>query len=111
MQFLHSSNDSLGIVQLQQNHNCRTQQNTAPPADIRKRKTKTMAFITANHTATNSFAERASALFAQVSGILAQRKLYNTTFNELQSLSNRDLADLGIHRSMIKSIALDAVKK
>lgn len=31
--------------------------------------------------------------------------LYRTTLNELMQLTNRDLADLGIHRSAIRGIA------
>ncbi len=37
----------------------------------------------------------------------AKRRLYKRTINELSSLSSRDLADLGISRSMIKSIAIE----
>lgn len=70
-----------------------------------------MAFITDNRTATVTLADRATALFANISEAYAQRKLYNTTFNELQALSNRELADLGIHRSMIKRVALEATQK
>ncbi|PWJ13273.1 protein of unknown function [Jannaschia seohaensis] len=35
-------------------------------------------------------------------------RLYRRTHAELSKLSNRDLADLGLNRSMIKSIAMDA---
>lgn len=70
-----------------------------------------MAFITENRTATVSLADRFAAFAANVSEAYAQRKLYSTTFHELNALSNRELADLGIHRSMIKSIALEASAK
>jgi uncharacterized protein YjiS (DUF1127 family) len=70
-----------------------------------------MAFITENRTATVTLADRAVALFAQISEAHAQRKLYNTTYSELQSLTNRELTDLGIHRSMIKRIAMEATQK
>ena len=39
---------------------------------------------------------------------MAARKVYRTTLTELQALDNRDLADLGISRSMIRSIAHEA---
>ncbi len=39
------------------------------------------------------------------------RKLYRDSVRELRSLSDRDLADLGFNRSMIKSIALEAADK
>jgi uncharacterized protein YjiS (DUF1127 family) len=70
-----------------------------------------MAFITENRTATVSLADRANALFATLNEAYTRRKLFTATYNELQSLSNRELADLGIHRSMIKRIALDAIEK
>ena len=38
----------------------------------------------------------------------ARRKVFNQTFRELSSLSNRELADLGLNRSMLKRIALEA---
>ena len=67
-----------------------------------------MAFIAENRTATVSLADRFAAFAANVSAAYAQRKLYRTTLHELDALTNRELADLGIHRSMIKSIALEA---
>ena len=41
----------------------------------------------------------------------AARRIYRTTFHELNVLSNRDLADLGIHRSEIKRLAWEAAEK
>lgn len=38
----------------------------------------------------------------------AKRQVYNRTYAELNRLSGRDLADLGIHRSNIESIAREA---
>ncbi|MDE2444729.1 MAG: DUF1127 domain-containing protein [Alphaproteobacteria bacterium] len=37
-------------------------------------------------------------------------KRYNRTVSELQSLSNRELSDLGIARSDISRVAKDAVR-
>jgi uncharacterized protein YjiS (DUF1127 family) len=39
---------------------------------------------------------------------LQRREVYTRTVRELQALSERDLADLGIHRSMIEKIAHEA---
>jgi uncharacterized protein YjiS (DUF1127 family) len=36
-------------------------------------------------------------------------KRYNRTLSELRSLSNRELADVGINRADIKRVARDAV--
>ena len=41
----------------------------------------------------------------------AKRRIYRRTIQELNSLSTRELSDLGIHRSMIRQIALEATDK
>ncbi len=41
---------------------------------------------------------------------IATWKRYNRTVSELQSLSNRELADLGIARTDISRVARDAVR-
>jgi len=38
----------------------------------------------------------------------AKRKVYRTTYHELSILSDRDLNDLGIPRSNIKRLAMEA---
>ena len=66
-----------------------------------------MAYITeANPTSLNLF-QRISEFRARLATASAQRKMYNQTVNELNSLSNRDLADLGLSRSMINEIAFE----
>lgn len=40
---------------------------------------------------------------------LADYRLYRATLHELSSLTDRELSDLGIHRSMIHEIARDSV--
>jgi uncharacterized protein YjiS (DUF1127 family) len=40
-----------------------------------------------------------------------KRRMYRRTIQELSSLSTRELSDLGIHRSMIRQIALEATDK
>lgn len=35
-------------------------------------------------------------------------RIYRRTFNELSALSDRDLSDLGLSRSMIKRVSLEA---
>ena len=37
-----------------------------------------------------------------------RRRVYIQTLTELNALSDRDLADLGLHRSMISAVAKDA---
>ena len=46
---------------------------------------------------------------SSVQEYLARRAEYNKTVSELQSLSNRELADLGLTRSSIRAAAYEAV--
>lgn len=65
-----------------------------------------MAYANANTAST--MARRSNGIVARFLEAAAARKVYRTTLTELQGLTNRDLADLGINRSMIKSIAFEA---
>ena len=56
----------------------------------------------------NTAAPRTTGLMARLVDAMAARKVYRTTLAELQALDNRDLADLGISRSMIRAIAHEA---
>ena len=49
-----------------------------------------------------------SALIHTLRTGLAKRKLYRNTLDELQSLNDRELADLGLHRSILRRIAYEA---
>jgi len=56
--------------------------------------------------------ERTFATLAQYFAAAAERhatrRVYKTTLNELNALSNRELADLGMHRSELKRVAWDS---
>ncbi|MGH1578267.1 DUF1127 domain-containing protein [Planktotalea sp.] len=67
-----------------------------------------MAFLTDTFAAQGSFGEKIASLWAQVSEARAKRAVFRQTFSELSSLSSRELADLGIARSMIRRIAYQA---
>ncbi len=64
-----------------------------------------MAYISATQ---NGFADRVRAVIADVLDRATRRKVYRSTVEELNNLSGRELADLGIHRSEIKRIAYEA---
>ena len=51
---------------------------------------------------------RFATLRTQLSEKAAKRAVYRTTLRELQSLTDRDLNDLGIARSMCETIAYEA---
>ncbi|EAQ46227.1 hypothetical protein MED193_07529 [Roseobacter sp. MED193] len=49
-----------------------------------------------------------TAWFDELSTKFARYRLYRETYNELSELSGRELADLGLNRSMIKRLAYQA---
>ena len=51
---------------------------------------------------------RSEGIVGFVNGLrdrVARYQTYRRTFDELENLSDRELSDLGIHRSMIRSVA------
>lgn len=67
------------------------------------------------HSTTNSssaahgsFMDRIARVIGALQEAYRRRALFIATCNELAHLSDRDLADIGIHRSMIGRIARDA---
>lgn len=68
----------------------------------------TMTFVNTTHTYDIGFVQRLRNMVDLAKASAAQRSVYNTTVRELSILSNRDLADLGIHRSNIRAIAYEA---
>lgn len=67
-----------------------------------------MAYVNSTRIAHNGFADRLSAVVASVKTALHRRRVFAETVRELNGLSTRDLADLGITASMITSIAKEA---
>lgn len=69
-----------------------------------------MAFIQDTNARTGEvrIAETAGSFASGLAGRIARYRLYRRTLNELSALSDRDLADLGIHRSQISEIARQA---
>ncbi len=61
-------------------------------------------FSVPTHSLRAVFADRFNTLRDQ----MAKRAVYRATVSELTFLSGRELADLGIHHSAIKSIAFEA---
>ncbi|GHF43542.1 DUF1127 domain-containing protein [Seohaeicola zhoushanensis] len=54
-----------------------------------------------------TFGDRVAALWTSVKAAHARRKVYRQTYAELAGLSDKELADLGLHRSGIRRIALE----
>jgi len=109
MHFLHSSISQLDIVQSQHRRIFR-------PTATQGRGTETtngdQEMAHANHIQTASpLAGLGAWLRAGIETIRennAKRRTFKRTYDELSSLSNNDLADLGISRSMVRGIAFEA---
>ena len=67
-----------------------------------------MTVQTETFFAGTSFAARLATLRATLADAAAKRKTYRTTLTELESLTARDLADLGIAPGQIREIAHEA---
>lgn len=67
-----------------------------------------MAYSTNLAHANNGLTGWVGGMFASLRDHLAKRQVYRVTLNELRSLSNRELADLGLNQSMLPRIAWQA---
>lgn len=67
-----------------------------------------MASINLVRGADTGLAERIHAFFVGLREARQRYRVYRETVRELNMLSDRDLNDLGLHRSTIDSIAIEA---
>lgn len=67
-----------------------------------------MAYAVQTQTVSSNIFARGANLLTFIAERLERRRVYKQTVAELSTLSNRELADLGISRSMIRAIALEA---
>ena len=113
MQLLHSSIEEMSIVQSQHKLHIRFQQQGTQLSDRHKPKKRTMhmAFLTDTFSAHGTLGDKIAVLWTEIKEANAKRVVYNTTVRELNTLSGRELADLGIHRSLIRRLALDTAYK
>ena len=68
-----------------------------------------MAYIQSEAKLKTSFFENFSTGVLNLRNRYKKYRLYSKTVSELRELSGRDLADLGLSRSMIESVAFSAV--
>lgn len=67
-----------------------------------------MTYNTDTTFAGSAFGQRFASIRAEWADKAAKRKVFRETLAELQSLSNRDLADLGLNASTLRSVAHEA---
>ena len=67
-----------------------------------------MAYVNASRVGAVGLVDRAAGMIRSIRVGLERRRVFKQTVRELQSLSNRELADLGIHRTMITRVATEA---
>jgi uncharacterized protein YjiS (DUF1127 family) len=67
-----------------------------------------MAYVNTNRIARKGFMDRLSVLKDVVVTAVQQRRVYGQTVGELNALTDRELADLGIARASITEIAHEA---
>jgi len=67
-----------------------------------------MAYAVSTQATTSTLVARLAHVLAQVADRMERRRVYKQTVAELSGLSGRELADLGIGRSQIRAIALEA---
>jgi uncharacterized protein YjiS (DUF1127 family) len=67
-----------------------------------------MAYVSSSRVAGNGLAERIGTAIRVVRDMIERRRVYQRTLRELRALSNRELADLGLHRAMITRVAAEA---
>ena len=68
-----------------------------------------MAYVNSSSRAASfSLADRLSGVFALIKANYARRAVFNQTVRELAALSDRELSDLGLARTDIRSVAHEA---
>jgi uncharacterized protein YjiS (DUF1127 family) len=69
-----------------------------------------MAYFTDTNVAVSAQPSRIAAFFDAAALKLRQRKVYRQTFNELCTMTSRDLADLGMCRADFRRLSLEAAE-
>lgn len=70
-----------------------------------------MAFVTTTRRFEAGIFDRIASAANSVASSLNNYRVYRKTVSELSALSGSDLADIGLNRSMIKSVARSAAYK
>lgn len=68
-----------------------------------------MAFASTDQSAVQGSNDRLATVVSDLLERFRKARLYRKTLNELSALPNAQLADMGLHRSMLKRVAYQAV--
>lgn len=79
-----------------------------PPAALKTESEPVMAYASDNRAVGLNLSARIEFAVANWKAAQEKRKIYNRTVRELNELSDSELADIGLSRSMIRSVARDA---
>lgn len=67
-----------------------------------------MAYVNSSRATSYGIFDRTAAIVKSIRVGLERRRVFKQTVRELQALSNRELADLGLTRGMITRVANEA---
>jgi uncharacterized protein YjiS (DUF1127 family) len=67
-----------------------------------------MAYVSSNRTTTLGLVDRLTEIRKDLADAWRAYRVYRQTLTELQALSMRELNDLGLNPSMLRSIAFEA---
>ncbi|WP_370401872.1 DUF1127 domain-containing protein [Sulfitobacter sp. JB4-11] len=70
-----------------------------------------MAYLNQTSAPHSSFMTRVSSVLSTMVARYRQNRMYRETYNGLNALTDRELADLGLHRSQLANTAWDAVNR
>lgn len=67
-----------------------------------------MAYVNSSRAVSVSLSDRLAGVVSVLRSAMNRRRVYAQTLAELNAMSDRDLADLGLSRDLIASVAREA---
>jgi uncharacterized protein YjiS (DUF1127 family) len=108
MQKLHIGNALSNVVRANRLSISGSHDETETQEPIRGANMAYMNQTTARHS---TVLARVSAFFDGIATRYQQRRMYRETFDGLNALTDRELLDLGLHRSELARVAKEAVNR
>ncbi len=70
-----------------------------------------MAYVSTTPATDTAIIDSTRSFFGRVATSIKRGRMYRKTFQGLDALTNRELADLGLNRSELRFVAREAVRK